>query len=57
LRRKKFFTEVVENPVEKIHQTVIALQQSEEISGLHNRGAFNSGINTLTLAATKRHAK
>src|SRR5688572_14299102 len=30
--RKKFFTEIVENPVEKIGENRIALQQSEEIS-------------------------
>jgi hypothetical protein len=28
-RRKKFYTEIVENPVEKIIQNRMALQQSE----------------------------
>jgi hypothetical protein len=45
-RRKKFFTESVENPVEKIDENGIALQQSEEISGLHYRGAIHSRVNT-----------
>jgi len=46
-RRKKFFTESVENPVEKIDEYRIALQQSEEISRLHYRGAIHDGVNTL----------
>jgi hypothetical protein len=41
-RRKKFYTESVENPVEKIAENRIALQQSEEISRLHYRGAMHS---------------
>ena len=39
--RKKFFTEIVENPVEKIDENAAALQQSEEFSGLHHRGAVH----------------
>jgi len=35
----------VENPVEKIHQTRAVLQQSEEISGLHYRGAIENHVN------------
>jgi hypothetical protein len=31
----------VENPVEKIDESRIALQQSEEFSGLHHRGALD----------------
>jgi hypothetical protein len=31
----------VENPVEKIDESRIALQQSEEFSGLHHRGAVH----------------
>jgi len=44
--RKQFFTESVENPVEKIGENGIALQQSEEISRLHYRGAIHSGVNS-----------
>jgi hypothetical protein len=47
-RTKKFFTESVENPVEKIGETRIALQQSEEISRLHHRGAVHSRVNKPT---------
>ena len=47
-RRKKFFTEIVENPVEKIGENRIANQQSEEISGLHHRGAVHIGANKPT---------
>jgi hypothetical protein len=35
----------VENPVEKIHQTAIAVEQSEEFSGLHHRGAIHNRVN------------
>jgi hypothetical protein len=35
------FTEIVENPVEKIYENGVALQQPEEISGLHHRGAIH----------------
>ena len=45
--KKKFFTESVENPVEKIRENLIALQQSEEISGLHYRGAIDGHVNAL----------
>jgi hypothetical protein len=38
----------VENPVEKIDENRIALQQSEEISGLHHRGAVHNGANKPT---------
>jgi hypothetical protein len=38
----------VENPVEKIDENRIALQQSEEISRLHHRGAVHSGVNKPT---------
>jgi hypothetical protein len=38
----------VENPVEKIDENRMALQQSEEISGLHHRGARRSGANKPT---------
>jgi hypothetical protein len=44
-RPEKFFTESVENPVEKTHETRIAVRQSEEISGLHYRGAIHSRVN------------
>jgi hypothetical protein len=37
----------VENPVEKIDENRMALQQSEEISRLHHRGALNVRVNTL----------
>jgi hypothetical protein len=46
LRRKKFYTESVENPVEKIAENRIALQQSEEISRLHYRGAIDDHVNS-----------
>jgi hypothetical protein len=46
-RRKQFFTESVENPVEKIDENRIALRQSEEISRLHYRGAIDDGVNTF----------
>jgi hypothetical protein len=32
----------VENPVEKIHESRIIVQQSEEISRLHHRGAMHN---------------
>jgi hypothetical protein len=38
----------VENPVEKIDENRIALQQSEEISGLHHRGAVHGRVNKPT---------
>jgi hypothetical protein len=38
----------VENPVEKIAGNRIALQQSEEISGLHHRGALDDSVNKPT---------
>jgi hypothetical protein len=38
----------VENPVEKIGENGIAVQQSEEISGLHYRGAVHVGVNKPT---------
>jgi hypothetical protein len=41
---KKFFTEIVENPVEKVDENRIALQQSEEISRLHHRGALDASV-------------
>jgi len=44
--KKKFFTESVENPVEKIGENGIALQQSEEISRLHYRGAIHGRVIT-----------
>jgi D-3-phosphoglycerate dehydrogenase / 2-oxoglutarate reductase len=34
----------VQNPVEKIHERRIAVQQPEEISGLHHRGAIHIGV-------------
>jgi hypothetical protein len=37
----------VENPVEKISENRIALQQSEEISRLHYRGALVIGVTTF----------
>jgi hypothetical protein len=37
----------VENPVEKIDENSVELQQSEEISRLHHRGAIHGGVNTL----------
>jgi hypothetical protein len=37
----------VENPVEKIRESRIVLQQSEEISGLHYRGAIDGRVNAL----------
>jgi hypothetical protein len=46
-REKKFYTEIVENPVEKIGENHIALQQSEEISRLHYRGAIDARVNAL----------
>jgi hypothetical protein len=45
-RGKQFFTESVENPVEKIGENGIALQQSEEISRLHYRGAIDGRVNS-----------
>jgi len=45
-RKKKFFTESVENPVEKIAENRIALQQSEENSRLHYRGAIDDRVNS-----------
>jgi hypothetical protein len=36
----------VENPVEKIGGNRTLLQQSEEISGLHYRGAIHAHVNT-----------
>jgi hypothetical protein len=47
-RVKQFFTEVVENPVEKIDETATALQQFEEISGLHHRSAVDPSVNKPT---------
>jgi len=44
-RIKKFFTESVENPVEKIRENRIALRQSERFSGLHYRGAIDDRVN------------
>jgi hypothetical protein len=43
------FTEIVENPVEKILQSRIATDQFEEFSGLHHRGAVDSRVNTHRL--------
>jgi hypothetical protein len=43
--REKFFTDIVENPVEKIGENRIALRQSEEISRLHYRGAIRDRVN------------
>jgi hypothetical protein len=34
----------VENPVEKIDENRVELQQSEEISRLHYRGAINNDV-------------
>jgi len=46
------FTEIVENPVEKDRQTRTALQQSEEISGLHYRWCDHRRVQTpMTKAA------
>jgi hypothetical protein len=39
------FTEIVENPVEKIPQTRREAHQSEEFSGLHYRGAIHNAVN------------
>jgi hypothetical protein len=47
-REKKFFTEVVENPVEKNDEKGAALQQSEGISGLHQRSAVHTSVNKPT---------
>jgi hypothetical protein len=38
----------VENPVEKIGENLIALQQSEEFSGLHHRSAVHDGARKPT---------
>jgi hypothetical protein len=45
--KKKFFTESVENPVEKIDGNGSALRQSEEISRLHYRGAIHARVNPV----------
>jgi hypothetical protein len=45
-RTRKFYTESVENPVEKIAENRTALQQSEEISRLHYRGAIDDHVNS-----------
>jgi hypothetical protein len=37
----------VENPVEKIRENGILLQQSEETSRLHHRGAIHIRVNTV----------
>jgi hypothetical protein len=39
------FTEVVENPVEKVGQTRIPRGQSEQNSGLHHLSAIHSDVN------------
>jgi len=44
---KKFFTESVENPVEKIDENGSPLRQSEEISRLHYRGAIHARVNPV----------
>jgi len=45
--KKKFFTESVENPVEKIDGNGSAPRQSEEISRLHYRGAIHARVNPV----------
>ena len=44
---KKFFTESVENPVEKIDENGSAPKQSEEISKLPYRGAVHARVNAV----------
>jgi hypothetical protein len=44
---KKFFTDSVENPVEKIDKNGSARRQSEEISRLPYRGAIHAGVNPV----------
>jgi hypothetical protein len=43
-------TEIVENPVEKIHENRFCVALSEEISGLHHHGAIRP-------PPCRRHAK
>jgi hypothetical protein len=43
-------TEIVENPVEKIHESRLHAGLSEEISGLHHHGAIRP-------LSRQRHAK
>jgi hypothetical protein len=45
--KKKFFTESVENPVEKTDENGSAPRQSEEISRLHYRGAIHARVNPV----------